>query len=518
MIPVPRSTHERQNTSFPIVALRSFIEATRDTGYKCTGSAIAELVDNAFEADATEVDIYIEQIEEADGKQVTVRVADNGTGMKPEVLRLALQFGGSTRFGSREAVGRYGMGLPNGSLSQARRLDVFTWTRPHDVWTTYLDADEIASGDLQEVPLPHRLKRPFLDAKGPSGTVVCLTRCDRLDYRRISTLEKKLTSALGQFFRKHLYEGKSIRLNSHVVPPLDPLFLLPGQNLTGATPFGPPLEYRIRVPSPKNKESLVLIRFSELPIEQWHDFSNEQKNRAHIAKHAGVSIVRSGREIDYGWYFMGSKRKENYDDWWRCEISFSPDLDELFGVTHSKQKINPTEAFSAILSPEVERVARELNSRVRRKYALIRRKNPTSKITRILESRDLILEPPMAVRGVRRVGNALSLSVSPQSNTTIRGLRFALEHRPSAQSCFYESRLRSDCVELVLNESHPFFTAVYLPLSSSGRGARSGVLPQILSLLFAGARAECSMNRVIHRAIIRQFRERWSDALAAFLT
>ena len=37
---------------FPIVAVRSFIEATRDTGYKSTGSAIAELVDNALEASA----------------------------------------------------------------------------------------------------------------------------------------------------------------------------------------------------------------------------------------------------------------------------------------------------------------------------------------------------------------------------------------------------------------------------------------------------------------------------------
>ncbi len=59
--------------------------------------------------------------------------------------------------------------------------------------------------------------------------------------------------------------------------------------------------------------------------------------------------MRAGREIDRGWYFMGGKRKENYDDWWRCEISFDPSLDELFGVTHSKQEIRPTEALTSIL-------------------------------------------------------------------------------------------------------------------------------------------------------------------------
>src|ERR1700722_7272457 len=63
------------NPSFPIVAVRSFIDATRDPGYKSTGAAIAELVDNAIEAEATEIDIQIEPIESAEGKQVAIRVA-----------------------------------------------------------------------------------------------------------------------------------------------------------------------------------------------------------------------------------------------------------------------------------------------------------------------------------------------------------------------------------------------------------------------------------------------------------
>ena len=36
------------------------------------------------------------------------------------------------------------MGLPNGGLSQARRLEVFTWTDSSRVWSSYLDVDEIA--------------------------------------------------------------------------------------------------------------------------------------------------------------------------------------------------------------------------------------------------------------------------------------------------------------------------------------------------------------------------------------
>jgi hypothetical protein len=507
-----------KSAAFPIVAVRSFIEATRDTGYKSTASAIAELVDNAFEAEATSVDIHIEEMESPTAKEVVVRVTDNGTGMTPDVLRLALQFGGSTRFGSRKAAGRYGMGLPNGSLSQARRVDVYTWTRPAHVWTSYLDVDQIASGRLQQVPPPHRFEQSSLLAKGPTGTVVVLTRCDRLDYRRIRTLEEKLAPELGRIFRKPLYAGKRLQLNGQQIFPVDPLFLRHGQGLTGAKPFGPPLEYRVRIPSSKTAVSLVAVRFSELPIDRWHDLSNEDKNRARIAKHAGVSIVRANREIDYGWYFMGSKRKENYDDWWRCEITFSPDLDELFGVTHSKQKINPTEALSAILVPEIERIARELNSRVRRKYAQIRHEGPAAKSIRKVEARDFLLEPPARLQPSRRTEKHLALSALRERNGGIRGIKFALTHRVSPRNSFYESSLRKDRVNLVLNESHPFFASVYQPLASHPSDHDRTALQHILALLFAGARAECSMNNSKHRAIIGRFRELWSDTLAAFLS
>src|SRR5688572_10374822 len=115
--------------NFPLVAIRFFIEATRDSGYKSTSSAIAELIDNAFEAEASKVDVTID--DEDGGRRMIV--SDDGTGMPPGLLQLALQFGGSTRYNSRRGTGRYGMGLPNGSLSLARRVDVYSWTDPRKV-------------------------------------------------------------------------------------------------------------------------------------------------------------------------------------------------------------------------------------------------------------------------------------------------------------------------------------------------------------------------------------------------
>src|SRR5258708_5258396 len=149
---------------YPLVAIRSFIEATRDSGYKGTSSAIAELVDNSFEAEATVVELLL--VEDDHGEK-RLSAAAQGTVAPASTMQLALQCGGSARSNSRRGAGRYGMGLPNGSLSQARRVDVYSWTNPHNIWSSYLDVDEIASGALDGVPPPVRF-RPGRSDEYPS--------------------------------------------------------------------------------------------------------------------------------------------------------------------------------------------------------------------------------------------------------------------------------------------------------------------------------------------------------------
>src|SRR5205814_2635146 len=112
----------------------------------------------------------------------------------------------------------------------------------------------------------------------------------------------------------------------------------------------------------------IEVRFAELPVDRWHDLSSEEKRRLGVTNAPCVSVMRAGREIDRGWFFMGGKRRENYDDWWRCEVSFEPELDELFGITHSKQGINPDASLAELLGRDLEPVARALNARVRRTF------------------------------------------------------------------------------------------------------------------------------------------------------
>src|SRR5262249_61696457 len=83
-----------------IIALDKFIQATRDSGYKGTASAISELVDNSIQAGATRIAISVcAKTVDAGSRSIEVSILDNGCGMDPPTLRQALRFGGSTRFG-----------------------------------------------------------------------------------------------------------------------------------------------------------------------------------------------------------------------------------------------------------------------------------------------------------------------------------------------------------------------------------------------------------------------------------
>jgi hypothetical protein len=349
-----------------IVALEQFIQATRDSGYRGTTSTVAELVDNSLEAGASKVSIDTGPSVEVDFLELIVR--DDGIGMSRSTLRQALRFGGSSRFANRSGLGRYGMGLPNASLNQSRRVSVYTWKQPDVVWMTYLDIDEIAEGATEDVPVPRRVKASAVPGGSPSsksGTVVHWGRCDRLDNRRPGTIHRKLKVGLGRAFRHFIWKGAVILVDGDSVVPIDPLFVRADSLTTGGV-LEREWSCEVRdTMDPASPVGVVSVRFSSLPVLTWSRWSKAEKRQRGITNGAGVSIVRGGREVDYGWFFMGGKRRQNYDDWWRCEISFEPVLDEAFGITHTKQQIRPAVHLKEALTPFIEQAARELHGRVR---------------------------------------------------------------------------------------------------------------------------------------------------------
>lgn len=359
------------STETSIFSPRNFLIATRDSGYRSTSSALSEFVDNSIQANAS--NIYIQIRKEAIGPHpIEISVSDDGDGMSESQLSQALAFGGSARFGDRSSLGRYGMGLPNAALSQARRIDVYSWTSSNSALRCSLDLDELATADEATIGAPIVTHHPPDAPSSPHGTVVHLQRCDRLQHRRPSTVAKKLTKALGRTYRHFLQDGLVITVNGEPVSPEDPLFLNVDHD-HHATVFGAPLVYNL---ASSAGTGTIEVTFTELPVEAWSGLTAQVKRNMGITNGATVSVVRAGREIDSGWWFMGKKRRQNYDDWWRCEIAFDPELDEMFGITHCKQQVTPGRDLAALLSNDIEPIANALNACVRKRFELASSKGP----------------------------------------------------------------------------------------------------------------------------------------------
>jgi hypothetical protein len=174
---------------FPLFNAMQALESQRRNGYRNTAAAGREMVDNAIEAGASKVHVIFETKKRS--RQVVTAVAfiDNGSGMLPEMARYALSWGGGTHFEDPHFIGRFGFGLPNASINQTRRVEVYTRTAKNEkVTTAWLDAAELPEHGLQTIPEPKKadlpefvreyMKRANVDLD--HGTVVVWVYPDRL--------------------------------------------------------------------------------------------------------------------------------------------------------------------------------------------------------------------------------------------------------------------------------------------------------------------------------------------------
>ena len=344
------------------------VKAMRDSGYKNTAYALAELLDNSVQAKATNLEVICieayEQVNERSRHRIqAIGILDNGNGMLPDTLRLALQFGNGTHLTDREGIGHFGMGLPNSSISQCRRVEVWTWqSGPDNAMYTYLDVDDIEDRKMFAVPVPAHRSLPNewrTRSKNieTTGTLVLWTKFDdhRLSWRGASVTLRNTESLIGRLYRKFINDGRlSIRLlalrEGEAQPTVDrdvrvndPLYLM--CNSSTPTPFDtkPMFQswgdedevFSIDYDGAKHK---VVVRMSwarEATVPGDKGDRGATLYGKHAAKNIGLSIVREGRELD-----LDPSWTNSYDPterWWGVEVEFPSTLDEVFGVTNTKQ-------------------------------------------------------------------------------------------------------------------------------------------------------------------------------------
>ncbi len=396
-----------------IVDIKNMGDAFRNTGYKNIESAAAEIVDNSVEANAKNIFMIIsESINPISGRKVVTEIGflDNGEGMDVDVLGRCLGIGVTTRQ-ARKGMGRFGVGLPQASLHACPEVEVYSWQNGiENCYKVFLDINKVKDGTQTEIEDPELISVPgkyvpYISYKtltesydfSQSGTLVVWKNCDKVIPRTRGPLTEHLEFALGRKFRhfinQEMCEIKIIcdenQENAINVLPNDPLFLMDknyalcrqsevkavykyGQQ----TDLEPVFELytangvgngEVEIPVKYiNKEgmvasSIVKARFSIVKPCFYDEtaFPNgSDPGRYAFGQHAkklvGISIIRANREIDFGEFDFYDDTNEPQHRWWGCEIIFSPELDEAFGVANNKQYVDLKKIAEADIDYEEE--------------------------------------------------------------------------------------------------------------------------------------------------------------------
>lgn len=384
-----------------IVQIQQMGDALRSSGYKSIDSAVAELIDNSIEAGAHDIFVIMtEHVDPNTGRKVIHEfgILDNGCGMDIDKLASCLGIGFTTK-SDRRGMGRFGVGLPQASLHVTPSVEVYSWTEddgPIDfddpVRQVWLDINKVKTGEQSEIEDPELVEIPeqyrgFLkyNTIGKSfdftkhGTLVYWKNCDNVKPKTMTSLNEKLEFALGRKFRHLIKEGThNIRLitighegQAIDVLPNDPLFVMKPNYVLGNpddaanicerdninctepifAPFGDndgtvilPYPYVDRTTG-ENRTSDIVIRFSKVRPEFYDQkaIPSGEPGGKPIGKYTkkleGISVVRAGREIDFGTFDFYENLNYPNHRWWGCEICFEPVLDEIFGVANNKQQV-----------------------------------------------------------------------------------------------------------------------------------------------------------------------------------
>jgi hypothetical protein len=358
----------------PVIPQSLAIKALRDSGYKTTSNALAELIDNSVQwgevcnnknRKETVVEVFcVNGITNDDGKEKLKEIAvfDNACGMSSETLRKALEFGNGENLGNNkdntDVIGRFGMGLPNSSMNTCRKVEVYTWQNNQFIYS-YLSLDDILEGKMEDVPKPTKKKIPekwlkvLKNINPEHGTLVIWTELDLATWKRSSTLINHTIPIVGRIYRYYILQKKAKitffeysektngsleHISDEAARPNDPLFLEVGTCAPHPYDKEPAFELHAKdeyeIDRGPYKGSKIKMSFS-ISKQKPRDEGGDEPIGKHAFRNSGISVVRAGRELQLNTTFI----KDPYlDRWFGVEISFSPKLDYLFGVSNNKQE------------------------------------------------------------------------------------------------------------------------------------------------------------------------------------
>ena len=550
---------DKKGKKLGLVFADAFIRGMREIGYKNPAWAIAELIDNSFQAGADTVDIRMKDVDwkMERSKPSQVAVIDNGIGMLSRMISHAVRWGGTDRENDRQGFGRYGYGLPSAAVSMAKRYSVYSKTEGKKWYVVHVDLEALgsAAGDedaidkslqpaLAELPAWLKTASAKLDVSAlKSGTIVVLEDLDRLGTRGgwISgkSLKVKLLQHFGVIYR-HTLHNKKVIVAGDGTEIIDPLFLLPSARYADETEVeAKPVKAAAFEAEGAQGKGVVRIRASVLPPNfQLDDPKEYGKKGATLGRrwgimkdYNGILVCRNGRQIDVvspDW-----TKFQNYDANIKIEIDFDPALDEFFGLTTSKQQIVIDESMWEKLKQKgkssggLQDLVKDMRAEFKRlKAALDAKRPPTGdkneprpsaaamQAAQKFKPRASISPQKTALAEkalhdyARKIAKDREIpikqaEVSAKKETEAR--QFDLDFAALEEAPFYQVKRLGVQKRLTINTAHPFYEKVY----QLAGDAQAGL--EVLLFVLADAELDAESER---EAFYRAERKIWSEGLS----
>lgn len=378
------------NNKRPLMGTDNILEL-QDNGYKSTVSALSEIIDNSIQANAKNIDIVLIRNTTRDFDEIDeILIIDDGDGMDESTFDKALQMSSGSRSNAKSGLGKYGQGLPNSSISQTKRVEVYTMQNGNILYN-HIDLNEIY--ESKEAYLPDTEKRneidiPIIKSKKilppTTGTIVRWVNPNRVKPKTARTLALHIEEIAGRIFRYFIngyvdkngvaykanisvqvfdFNGKNFEPNSFSsiksIKPFDPMFLMadtqmnklfPESNHPTSELYNEPIKKTFKVQYNGEKvDTVIEIKLSYCKKEERNRYGRNaggepfgkkylKRNMIGTMGYNNISIIREGREIDSGSYGFIGDVSNNTERWWSAEIIVEPIIDSIIGIDNKKQQ------------------------------------------------------------------------------------------------------------------------------------------------------------------------------------
>ena len=331
--------------------------AMRNLGYEST-AAIADLVDNSIDAGASKIWISV------DSNLKNVFIADNGTGMSRDTLRIALTLGGKKKHDENNELGKYGLGLITASLSMGRVIRIVT--KCDGIYTTgVFNYEKVQNSnrfdaDFYDSTESEKRAFDFRTESAESGTVLVVDDCDKIEYSNSSDFVKELEKSISEVFRVYLNKGNTIIIDGEEVRIIDPMF----SSLNGIKYL---VDNDIEVQLPNGETGNIHVKAVQIPDQG----TKINKSLGLNIQRQGFYILRNNREIAAALEFPEIFKRHNDFNLLRFELHFNAELDDMMGINIKKHDVVPKQeiinALKTVLDEPIKKYRAEIKEKQKKK-------------------------------------------------------------------------------------------------------------------------------------------------------